>query len=87
MLYSYKDVDNYIISLPVPLDSIQNASEVAAFEQRKKEVEAQGGRLTDPKEVVRPRVSLNSCMNRYKAAEMVEGFYSTAVKKNVTVSK
>ena len=69
------------------MDTIENPSEVAAYEQRKKDLEEKGQKVTDPKEVVRPRISLNSCLNRYTTAEMIDGFYSTAVKDTVTVSK
>ncbi|XP_067951524.1 ubiquitin carboxyl-terminal hydrolase 5-like [Watersipora subatra] len=85
---SYGDVDNnYILSLPVSMSSAQNVSEVAAYEQHKKELEAAGKSVTDPKEVVRPRISLNSCLRNFVAVEMIDDFYSTAVKKAVTVSK
>ena len=69
------------------MDTIENPSEVAAYEQRKKDLEEKGQKVTDPKEVVRPRISLNSCLSRYTTAEMIDGFYSTAVKDTVTVSK
>jgi len=86
--YSYTDVsDNYILSLPVPMEHAQNTEEVAKYEKLQRELSDQGKHITKPSEIVRPIISLKSCLNAFRAAEMIDDFYSSAAKRKVTVSK
>ena len=54
-------------------------AEVAAYEAKKAQLEAKKERI-DPKEIVRPKISLQSCLDALTAQETVDDFYSAAVK-------
>ncbi|XP_013417871.1 ubiquitin carboxyl-terminal hydrolase 5 [Lingula anatina] len=77
---------DYILALPIPLDALVNKDEFAAYESKRKEVEASGDRL-DPKELVRPKIPLKSCIEAFAAQEMVDDFYSTALKAKSVAQK
>ena len=42
----YLDRDDYVLSLSIPMDCVQNPSEVAAYELMKKELESAGKTVT-----------------------------------------
>ncbi|CAI7854514.1 unnamed protein product [Closterium sp. NIES-54] len=67
-----------VLSLPIPLDAATNQDEVAAFEALKKERESRGEKMGS-EEVVRPRVPLSACIDRFAAQESIPGFFSTAI--------
>ena len=41
----------------------------------------------DPKDIVRPRISLNACLEVFAAQEIVDDFYSTAINAKSTAAK
>ena len=82
----YSNRDDFILALPVPLEAASNKDEVLAYEVRKSEAESQGKKL-DPKDLVRPRIPLISCMECFAANETIEDFYSSAVKGKSVASK
>ena len=80
--YTYRP--EYHLPVPVPLETATNLDEVKAYEERKKAAEASGGK---PEEVVRPRVTLQSCLEALARPEEVQNFYSSAIGAKTTVLK
>ncbi|XP_024538782.1 ubiquitin carboxyl-terminal hydrolase 14 [Selaginella moellendorffii] len=76
-----KRVDN-ALSLTLPLDAATNRDEVAAYEK----ITSEGGNSGEKIEVVRPRIPLSACLDRFAAPDEVE-FYSTAVNARTTALK
>lgn len=75
-----------MLPLNIPLEAAINKDEVTAYETRKAEAEAQGKRLP-PEELVRPKIKLFSCLEAFTQSEIVEQFYSTALKDKTTARK
>lgn len=75
-----------MLPLNIPLEAAVNKDEVNAYEARKAEAEAQGKKLA-PEELVRPKIKLFSCLEAFTQSEIVEQFYSTALKDKTTARK
>ncbi|XP_056636547.1 ubiquitin carboxyl-terminal hydrolase 5 isoform X1 [Diorhabda sublineata] len=75
-----------VLSLSISLDAAINKDEVAAYEAKKAEMELQGKKM-DAATVVRPRIKFFSCLESFSEPEVINNFYSTAVKENVTARK
>ena len=43
--------------------------------------------FSDPKHLVRPRISLADCLEAWSQTELIDGFYSTAVNATCTAKK
>merc|ERR1712226_1329350 len=69
----------FILPLPVDMEAATNMDAVAAFEQKKTEIEA-AKQVVDPKDVVRPRIPMQACLDKFAAPEFIDNFYSTALK-------
>lgn len=82
--YTYRS--DWMLPLNIPLEAAVNKDEVTAYEARKAEAEAQGKRLA-PEELVRPKIKLFSCLEAFTQSEIVEQFYSTALKDKTTARK
>ncbi|XP_052081738.1 ubiquitin carboxyl-terminal hydrolase 5-like [Mytilus californianus] len=82
----YTNRDDFMLSLPIPMEAATNKDEVAAYEARKAAAESQGKKL-DPKDLVRPRIPLVSCLECFAASETIEDFYSSAIKGKSVASK
>lgn len=82
----YTHRTEYCLPLPIPVETAVNKAEVAAWEKKKAEAEAKGERL-DPSLLVRPRISLLSCLEGFSQMETVEQFFSTALKAKTTAKK
>ncbi|XP_074646299.1 ubiquitin carboxyl-terminal hydrolase 5-like [Tubulanus polymorphus] len=82
----YTHRDDFLLALPIPLETAVNKDEVMAYETKKAELEANGQKI-DAKELVRPRVSLLSCIEAFSAAELVDDFFSTAINAKSTAQK
>ncbi|KRT81918.1 Peptidase, partial [Oryctes borbonicus] len=82
----YSHRSDYCLSLNIPLEAVCNKEEVAAYELRKQETEAQGKRL-DPEFIIRPKIKLFSCLEVFIQSEIVEQFFSTAVNGKTTARK
>jgi len=74
------------LPLPVPLEAATNQAEVAAYEEKKKKAEAEGGRLSG-EEVVRPRIPAEAVLAAFAAETEVEDFYSSAIQAKTTGRK
>eukprot|EP00898_Chlorokybus_atmophyticus_P002300 jgi/Chlat1/3070/Chrsp21S03316 len=73
-------------SVSIPLEAAVNKEEMALYEIKKKAADEVGQKLA-PEELVRPRVPLSACLEASAAPELVEDFYSTAVKGKTTAVK
>ena len=82
--YTYRP--EYHLPVPVPLETAANMDEVRAFEERRKEAAA-SGRAGKAEEVVRPRVTLQACLEALVRPEPVQNFYSAAIKAKTTAQK
>ncbi|XP_043255295.1 ubiquitin carboxyl-terminal hydrolase 5 [Colletes gigas] len=82
--YNYRP--EYLLPLPIPLETAINKEEVAAYEALKKETEAKGQTL-DSNTLVRPRIKLSSCLQTFIRSETVEQFYSSALNEKTTAQK
>lgn len=75
----YTRREDYCLPLPIPLHLAQNVAEVQEYERRAAEAEKRGDKLR-PDELVRPRIALRDCLEAFCREEVVEQFYSTAIK-------
>lgn len=82
----YTSRTDYLLSLPIPLDAATNKVELEAYEKKKAEVLAKGEKMK-PEDLVRPKISLQACLDHFSAIETVDDFYSTAVKAKSTAYK
>lgn len=82
----YTHRPEYLLPLPIPLKAAVNQEEVAAFEAKKKELEAKGQKM-DSNSIVRPRIKLSSCLEMFTQPEIVEQFYSTALNQKTNACK
>jgi ubiquitin carboxyl-terminal hydrolase 5/13 len=74
------------MSVPVSKSLAINKEQVAAYEKRKAEVEASGQRL-EPGDIVRPEIRLEDCLSLFTQQEIIDDFYSSAVKTRVNAIK
>eukprot|EP00958_Prasinococcus_capsulatus_P005488 scaffold527_cov368-Prasinococcus_capsulatus_cf.AAC.56 len=65
------------LSLEIPIERATNTTEVKAFEEDRKAKEAAGEKVTN---VVLPNVPLSECLSRFASTEVVDDFYSSAIK-------
>ena len=82
--YSYRD--EYILPVPIPLSHCTNIDEVRAYEEERLKAEAEGRRMTDDT-LVRPKIPLRTCLEKFAEAEAVEQFFSTAINDKTTAMK
>jgi len=81
----YSIVDKQIsLSLPIPVEKASNLPEVEAYNQREakktpeqKKEEINNGKIERP---IYPRVTLLQCFQEWSSPELIEGWYSSAVK-------
>lgn len=85
-MVKYTSRTDYLISLPIPLETATNKEELAAYEIKKEEILSKGDRMK-PDDLVRPRIPLQACIEHFAAVETVEDFFSTAVQTKSTASK
>ncbi|GAB6019409.1 Ubiquitin carboxyl-terminal hydrolase 13 [Chamberlinius hualienensis] len=82
----YLNSTQYILRLPVPIEDAVNLQEVIAYEKKKQELEAAGGRI-DPQEIIRARIPLSKCFEAFAADKSVPDFYSSELKRKSTAIK
>lgn len=83
---NYTTRSEYVLPLPIALDKVLNQSEVTAYQEKKKQLEAEGKQI-DPNDIVRPKVSLADCFDAFIAPEVIEDFYSTAIQGKTSAIK
>lgn len=82
----YKTREEYSFQLPIPLDQATNLDEVREYQEREQAARASGQRLLD-RDIVRHKVPLQACLERFFGAELIEQFYSTAINGKTTAKK
>lgn len=82
----YTRRDEWCLPLPVPLHLATNADEVKEYEARKAEAEASGKQLP-PDSLVRPRLTLQQCLDTFAQSEIIEQYFSTAINDSTTAKK
>ncbi|KAL1463523.1 hypothetical protein WDU94_015268 [Cyamophila willieti] len=82
----YNHRTEYCVPLTVPMDSATNKKELGEYEAKKAEAEANGTRL-DPKELVRARITFDSCIQYFGNTEVIEQFFSSAINDKTTAHK
>merc|ERR1719447_2767846 len=82
----YKQRKEEYLPLPVPLESAVNLEQVAEFKARKAELEAKGERMPGD-EIVRAKIPIESVLEAFLQEEVVDDFYSSAIKGKTTAKK
>lgn len=82
--YSYRD--EWILPVPIPVHLATNIEEVRQYEEARKKAESEGRRLLDDT-LVRPKIPLQVCLEKFAEADTVEQFYSTAINDKTTAIK
>nr|CAG4650743.1 EOG090X0181 [Simocephalus serrulatus] len=84
VLYKYRS--EYSLPIPIPLETASNMEEVRLYNERKKAALASGQPLNS-EEVVRPKVTLQSCFEALIRQEEIQNFFSTAINGKTTALK
>ncbi|EDW17518.1 ubiquitin carboxyl-terminal hydrolase 5 [Drosophila mojavensis] len=82
----YKTREEYSFRLPIPLEQATNLDEVREYQEREQAARASGQRLPD-RELVRHKVPLQACLERFFGNEIIDQFYSTAINAKTTAKK
>ncbi len=82
--YTYRD--EWVLPLLIPLQEASNLDEVRKYEEERVRAEKEGRRLPDDA-LVRPKISLQNCLNQYFETELIEQFYSTALDAKTIAGK
>lgn len=82
----YTHRPEYHLPVPVPLETASNLEEVQEYNERKKAAQAAGQPLKS-EDVVRPRVTLQSCLEALTHTEDVQNFFSSAINGKTTALK
>lgn len=82
--YSYRD--EWCLPIQIPLHLATNIDEVRKYEEDRKKAEAEGRRLTDDT-IVRPKIPLRACLEKFGESELIEQFYSTAINDKTVATK
>eukprot|EP00058_Branchiostoma_floridae_P015769 XP_002601257.1 hypothetical protein BRAFLDRAFT_95034 [Branchiostoma floridae] len=82
----YKQRSDYLLSLPVPVELADNREELVVYETRKREKESKGEKM-DPKELVRAKLSLQTCLDSWAEPESIQDFYSSALQARSVANK
>ncbi|KAH8264916.1 hypothetical protein KR038_007626 [Drosophila bunnanda] len=82
----YKTREEYSFRLPIPLEKATNLDEVREYQEREKAARETGQRLVE-RDIVRHKVPLQACLERFFAPELIEQFYSTAIEGKTNARK
>ena len=83
---TYTRKTEYLLPLPIPMERIVNKKEVDEFQKTKEEAE-RTGRQIDAREVIRPKIPLESCLESLICPEEISDFYSTAIEGKTVAHK
>ncbi|XP_020806530.1 ubiquitin carboxyl-terminal hydrolase 5 [Drosophila serrata] len=82
----YKTREEYSFRLPIPLEKATNLDEVREHQEREKAARETGQRLVE-RDIIRHKVPLQACLERFFAPELIEQFYSTAIEGKTNARK
>ena len=82
----YKSRIEDYIPFGIPMDAAINKVEVENYKKRQSEAEAKNEKL-DPKELVRPIIPFETCLESFLEVEDVPDFYSSAAQKKTFAKK
>ncbi|ALC43107.1 CG12082 [Drosophila busckii] len=82
----YKTREEYSFRLPIPLEQATNLDDVREYQEREQAARATGQRLID-RDIVRHKVPLQACLERFFATELIDQFYSAAINGKTTAKK
>ncbi|XP_026847509.1 ubiquitin carboxyl-terminal hydrolase 5 [Drosophila persimilis] len=82
----YKKREEYSFRLPIPLEKATNLEEVREYQERDQAARESGQRLVD-RDIVRHKVPLRACLERFFGTELIEQFYSTAINGKTNAEK
>ena len=82
----YKQRKEEYLPLPVPLEAAVNLDQVAEYKAKKAEAEAKGERLPGD-DIVRAKIPIEAVLKAFLQEEIVDDFYSSAVKAKTTAKK
>ncbi|KAH8408555.1 hypothetical protein KR215_007391 [Drosophila sulfurigaster] len=82
----YTTHEEYSFRLPIPLDQATNLDEVREYQEREQAAQASGQRLLN-RDIVRHKVPLQACLERFFGSELIEQFYSTAINGKTNAKK
>jgi len=78
--YTYRP--EFCLPLSIRIEDAINKSEVEAWEQKQAESDNK-----DVKDIVRPRITLNSCLNCFVQPETIEQFFNSSLNQRTTAKK
>nr|CAH0100310.1 unnamed protein product [Daphnia galeata] len=82
----YTHRPEYNLPVPVPLETASNMEEVRLYNEQKKAAMAAGQQFKSD-DIVRPKITLQSCLEALVRPEEVQNFYSTAISGKTTALK
>ncbi|EDV95636.1 ubiquitin carboxyl-terminal hydrolase 5 [Drosophila grimshawi] len=83
---NYRLREEYTFELPIPLEQATNLDEVREYQEREQAARASGQRLLD-RDIVRHKVPLQACLERFFGTEIIDQFFSTAINAKTTAKK
>jgi len=84
----YSQRSDYMLPLQIPKEAALNKSEVSEYEEKVRAIEAAGSKVNATElPLVRPRIPFEACLRCFAEPEMIEGFYSSAIKTTTTATK
>eukprot|EP00795_Rhopilema_esculentum_P007232 gene7232-12915_t len=83
---SYSKREDVSLMLRIPIEKATNVAEYKAFEEMRKEKEANKEKI-DSSQIVRLNVSMTDCIESFAQAEILDSFCSSAVKEPTQASR
>lgn len=82
---SYKTEKQNVLSVEIPVEAAVNSVEVADYQER--EQKRQKLKTEGDEENVLPQVPFKACLEKFRAEEIVDGYYSAFLKQNTQAKK
>ncbi|XP_030385428.1 ubiquitin carboxyl-terminal hydrolase 5 [Scaptodrosophila lebanonensis] len=82
----YKTREESSLRLTIPLEKATNLDEVKEYQDRVQAAQSRGQRPVD-RDIVRHKVPLQACLERFFGNELIEQFYSTAINGKTNAKK
>ncbi|XP_055713193.1 ubiquitin carboxyl-terminal hydrolase 5 [Phlebotomus papatasi] len=82
----YSTRNEWSLPLQIPLHLATNIPEIRAYEEKLAEAKKKGEKV-NPNEAVRPKIPFTACLNAFTSEEIIDQFYSTAIKDKTRARK